>query len=92
MTLRPGILALLALLLGLAWPIAAASSPPPVAAPELRRRPYLARLPPPSHTSGRKWRIGYVGSGEYEEYPRTLYAIARALQQLGWLHIDDMPG
>lgn len=59
--------------------------------PELRRRPYLARLPPPSHTSGRKWRIGYVGSGEYEEYPRTLYAIARALQQLGWLRIDDMP-
>lgn len=91
MTLRPGILAPLALLLGLAWPIAAASSPPPVAALSSGVALTSPRLPPPSHTSGRKWRIGYVGSGEYEEYPRTLYAIARALQQLGWLRIDDMP-
>lgn len=91
MTLRPGILAPLALLLGLAWPIAATSSPPPVAALSSGVALTSPRLPPPSHTSGRKWRIGYVGSGEYEEYPRTLYAIARALQQLGWLRIDDMP-
>lgn len=92
MSLRLGILAPLALFLGLAWPVAAASSPPPAAA-ALGSGAALTspRRPPPSHLSGRKWRIGYVGSGEYQEYSRTLYAIARGLQQLGWLRIDNMP-
>ena len=42
---------------------------------------------------GSRWRIGYVDSGEYAEYPDTLTAVMQGLQRLGWLTLDaDIPG
>jgi ABC-type uncharacterized transport system substrate-binding protein len=40
---------------------------------------------------GGKWRIGYYESGNYEEYPLTLRAIAEGLQKLGWLKLPPIP-
>lgn len=41
--------------------------------------------------SGGKWRIGYVGSFDYQEYPRTLRAIVLGLQKLNWLSAPEIP-
>lgn len=39
-----------------------------------------------------RWRIGYVESGEYADYPATLAAVILGLQRLGWLTLDaDTP-
>lgn len=47
---------------------------------------------PVAKADGSKWRIGYVESGEYSEYPLTLGAIAEGLQRLGWLALpSDIP-
>ncbi|KAA0892949.1 ABC transporter substrate-binding protein [Pusillimonas sp. ANT_WB101] len=47
---------------------------------------------PVNKADGSRWRIGYVESGEYSEYPATLAAVIQGLQRLGWLTLDaDMP-
>ncbi len=46
---------------------------------------------PKAKPDGKKWRLAYVGSGDYAEYPRTLRAVAQGLQQLGWISIPDIP-
>ncbi|MFY0478461.1 ABC transporter substrate binding protein [Achromobacter marplatensis] len=46
---------------------------------------------PQSKPDGERWRIGYVQSGDYAEYPRTLIAVVKGLQELGWLSISDIP-
>jgi len=38
---------------------------------------------------GNRWRIGYVESGIYNEYPLTLRAVIAGLQQLGWVALDE---
>lgn len=66
--------------------------------------PVAAQVEPPAPTSatvlpttpqtkpdGKKWRLAYVGSGDYVEYPSTLRAIAQGLQQLGWISIQEIP-
>lgn len=37
----------------------------------------------------RPWRIGYVESGIYNEYPTTLLAIAKGLEKLGWINLPE---
>ena len=46
---------------------------------------------PVRRPDGAKWRLGYVDSGDYEEYPRTLKVIVKGLQELGWLSVPDIP-
>jgi ABC-type uncharacterized transport system substrate-binding protein len=46
---------------------------------------------PRPRPDGRKWRIGYLESGEYSEYPRTLRVIVAGLKQLGWLDVPPIP-
>lgn len=47
---------------------------------------------PISKPDGSRWRVGYLESGNYSEYPLTLAAIAEGLQRLGWLAIkEDIP-
>ncbi len=36
---------------------------------------------------GERWRIGYVESGDYVEYPMTMGEIADGLEALGWLQL-----
>src|SRR5690554_2343555 len=40
----------------------------------------------PQHAD--RWRIGYVESGDYVEYPLTLGEIIDGLEILGWLQLD----
>lgn len=40
---------------------------------------------PVAHEDGRRWRIGYVESGDYVDYPLTLGEIVDGLESLGWL-------
>ena len=40
---------------------------------------------------GHRWRLGYVGSGDYDEYLDTLRAIVQGLQKLGWLSVPEVP-
>lgn len=44
---------------------------------------------PISKPDGAKWRIGYVESGDYADYPLTLGEIADGLQSLGWLSFNS---
>lgn len=46
---------------------------------------------PALHPSGRKWRIGYIDSGDYSEYPHTLLGIVNGLMTLGWLTVPSFP-
>jgi ABC-type uncharacterized transport system substrate-binding protein len=48
-------------------------------------------LQPVLHETGRKWRFGYVDSGDYSEYPHTLRGIIHGLMQLGWLTVPELP-
>ena len=54
--------------------------------------PQVFMTSPVGKPDGSRWRLGYVESGEYSEYPRTLDAIVEGLQRLGWLGLgEDMP-
>ncbi len=47
---------------------------------------------PIARPDGKPWRIGYVESGDYAEYPATLAEIAEGLERLGWLELKtDIP-
>lgn len=73
-------------------PVAAQDRPgapsTPAQAPRVQSADALQPRPGPG---GRRWRIGYVQSGDYQEYPRTLAALVQGLRQLGWLSIDEIP-
>ncbi|RTZ39777.1 hypothetical protein EKL30_17775 [Candidimonas sp. SYP-B2681] len=43
---------------------------------------------PVSKPDGTRWRIAYVESGDYADYPLTLGEIADGLQSLGWLRFE----
>lgn len=42
---------------------------------------------PVTRPDGKRWRIGYVESGDYADYPLTLIQIVDGLQHLGWLKL-----
>lgn len=44
---------------------------------------------PAAKPDGSRWRLGYVESGDYADYPLTLGEIADGLQSLGWLRYQD---
>ena len=44
---------------------------------------------PTKNGDGQRWRIGYVESGIYSEYPLTLRAVLGGLEQLGWLQLPQ---
>lgn len=43
---------------------------------------------PVTKPDGQRWRLGYVESGLFSEYPLTLRATINGLQQLGWLELN----
>lgn len=54
----------------------------------------LAAMPswptePRTQADGSPWRLAYVESGIYSEYPLTLRAVVAGLEQLGWVELDD---
>lgn len=44
---------------------------------------------PVAKPDGTRWRIGYLQSGDYADYPLTLMAVVQGLEQLGWLTLED---
>jgi ABC-type uncharacterized transport system substrate-binding protein len=76
-----------ALLLSLALALPA----PAQSIPSEPTSPILFPTTPHTKPGGGKWRIGYVGSGDYIDYSRTLRAIVQGLAQLGWLTVPDIP-
>jgi ABC-type uncharacterized transport system substrate-binding protein len=47
---------------------------------------------PTAKPDGKRWRIGYVESGDYNQYPLTLTQIINGLSHLGWLKLNaDIP-
>ena len=46
---------------------------------------------PVAKANGAKWRIGYYESGDYDDYPRILRAIAAGLEELGWISLPPIP-
>ncbi|TKR54977.1 hypothetical protein D7I39_11615 [Allopusillimonas ginsengisoli] len=77
------------IILGLcAAPLTATSAP--AGTPDVQAQVF--KTTPISKPDGSRWRIGYVESGDYSEYPATLAAVIQGLQRLGWLTLDaDMP-
>lgn len=51
--------------------------------------PYPTTPVAPAHAE--RWRIGYVESGDYEEYPLTLAEIIEGLEVLGWIQLPASP-
>ena len=45
----------------------------------------------PKTNKGKKWRIGYLEGGPYENYPDNLRALVTALSDLGWAKKIDFP-
>jgi ABC-type uncharacterized transport system substrate-binding protein len=66
----------------------ARAAPPEISAPAQTR---VFPTTPRARPQGGKWRIGYYESGDYEEYPLTLRAIAEGLQRLGWVKLPPIP-
>jgi ABC-type uncharacterized transport system substrate-binding protein len=57
----------------------------PAAAPAPAAQTKVFPTTPTLRPDGKRWRIGYVESGIYGDYPLTLAEIAKGLQHLGWL-------
>ncbi|CAM3834764.1 ABC transporter substrate binding protein [Bordetella tumulicola] len=72
-------------------PTRAASVAPGNAPSSITRQPLVSAVTPTLRPDGKKWRLGYLGSGEHTEYPRTLRAIVQGLAQLGWLSTPELP-
>ena len=68
-----------------------ASVAPGNAPSSITRQPLVNAMAPTPRPDGKKWRLGYLGSGEHTEYPRTLRAIVQGLAQLGWLSTPELP-
>lgn len=56
------------------------------AAPDTQAQVF--KTTPIKKPDGSRWRLGYVESGEYPDYPATLAAVIQGLQRLGWLTLD----
>lgn len=50
--------------------------------------PQLFSTWPVTRPDGSRWRLAFVESGDYSEYPLTLVQIINGLQRLGWLSLD----
>ncbi|NYT58036.1 hypothetical protein H0A65_03765 [Alcaligenaceae bacterium] len=69
---------------------AAGAAAPGLSTPETGAQ--LFHTTPVTKSDNARWRIGYVESGEYADYPATLAAVILGLQRLGWLTLDgDLP-
>lgn len=56
------------------------------------RAPLVNSTAPSRRPDGAKWRLGYVDSGDYDEYARTLLGLVNGLAQLDWLSLpNDIP-
>jgi ABC-type uncharacterized transport system substrate-binding protein len=44
---------------------------------------------PSAKPDGTRWRIGYMQSGDYGDYPLTLAAVVEGLEKLGWLTLEN---
>lgn len=44
---------------------------------------------PATKPDGTRWRIGYVQGGNYSQYPPTMIQIAKGLQKLDWLTLEN---
>ncbi len=45
----------------------------------------------PTRNNLKKWRVGYVEGGPYQNYQRTLREIVRGLQEIGWVAPAPLP-
>ena len=45
----------------------------------------------PGTNMGKKWRIAYLETGSYENYGKSLAALARGLMRLGWIESAELP-
>lgn len=63
----------------------------PTSATLIADSPAQFSLHPVRRPNGQKWRFGYVDSGDYSEYPRTLRGIVKGLEELGWLSVPEAP-
>ena len=45
----------------------------------------------PTRNNLKKWRVGYVEGGPYQNYQRTLREIVRGLQEIGWVAPGPLP-
>lgn len=79
------LIAITVILMGLCTPSLAAQ-PTSTSAPNTSG--HVFKTTPATKPDGSRWRIGYVESGEYSEYPATLAAVIQGLQRLGWLTLD----
>jgi ABC-type uncharacterized transport system substrate-binding protein len=73
------------LLLCAAYSLALAPAAP--AQPPITPSATVFPIHPIAKPDGARWRIGYVESGDYIDYPLTLAEIVDGLQSLGWLRI-----
>lgn len=73
-------------LLVLVWFMAGDLATPPVQA-EAPSQDFSTT--PHARPDGQRWRLGYVESGLFSEYPLTLRATINGLEQLGWLSLDS---
>lgn len=66
------------------FPAGRAATPAAAPAPAVQANKVFPTTPT-LRPDGKRWRIGYVESGIYGDYPLTLGEIAKGLQHLGWL-------
>ncbi len=72
--------------------LAAPPSQAQTAAPTATAHASVFATTPTTKPDGKRWRIGYVESGNYDQYPLTLAQIVQGLQHLEWLHLKtDIP-
>lgn len=69
----------------------AAIAATPIASPVVVAASPTFPTTPIRKPDGQKWRIGYFESGDYADYPKTLFVIAKGLQQLGWISLPAIP-
>lgn len=46
---------------------------------------------PTTRPDGKKWRIGYLEGGQYNDYKAMLYFLVSELEELGWLRLPEHP-
>jgi ABC-type uncharacterized transport system substrate-binding protein len=45
-------------------------------------------ISPKARPDGQRWRIGWLASGSFEDYPASFAAMVLGLEELGWLKLD----
>ncbi|HUH59402.1 MAG TPA: ABC transporter substrate binding protein [Candidimonas sp.] len=71
--------------------VAGSLAPAPAARAQAHGTATAAVFPtePIAKPDGARWRLGYVESGDYNDYPLTLAEIVDGLQSLGWLRMPQ---